>query len=110
MNLDNDQLKELKSLFELGISVESISIVVAFCLKHDRQETLHKFRKLLEEFNSSLSAADKQELENDLKMFIDAKMADVARELKTSLTQEEINDFLKELKQIEPNSATLFQK
>src|SRR4030042_6711325 len=108
MKLDANQIKELRTLFELGISVESLSVVAAFCLKHDRHETLKKLHQLVKEFNSSLTSNEKQELENDMKVLIEARMADVARELKTSLTDEEISDFVEELKSVTPTPTTLF--
>lgn len=100
MNSLEPQTTTLKSITELGLFIQTINVLIIFCLKHDKKEILEKLKDLLLAFNESLSEEEKKEYQEDVEKMIKEKADRLADELVSSLTPEEADQVIGQLKTI----------
>lgn len=97
MDLADQELKDLKNLLEIGLAVESLSVIMAFCLKKEKTDTINKIKKLVTEFQESLTEPEKKELAEDMESMMRAKTEQIFSNLESTLTPEELNELLTSL-------------
>lgn len=100
MNKKDEQTQDLKAVLEVGLAVQTIAVIVSFCIKRNKLEFLSKLNELIASLNNSLSDEEKKELRSDLDRMIKQKSEDFLIQLGSELTEEEINKALSELKSI----------
>ena len=98
--MNDEQKKDLKAVLEVGVTVQAISTIVAFCIKKGKTDFLTKLNGLIEELNKTLTDEEKEELRKDMDAAMDQKAEEFLTELGTELNEEELDKVVSELKTI----------
>ncbi len=78
-----------------------ISVIAAFAIKKGKEDFLKKLNDLLLEFNTSLSEAEKKELQEDTNRMIEIKAEELVTSLGEELSPEELDQVVDEMKNLE---------
>lgn len=104
--MDDTQKKEdnakenLKAVLQVGLTVQMVSVIVAFAIKKGKEDFLKKLNTVLLEFNQGLSEEEKKELTEDTNRMIDTKAEELVESLGETLSPEELDEAINEMKQL----------
>jgi flagellin-specific chaperone FliS len=103
--MNDEQKKNLKAVLEVGVTVQAISTIVAFCIRTGKTEFLTKLNKSIAELNKTLTDEEKQDLRKDMDAAMDQKAKEFLTELGAELSEEELDKIVSELKSLASNQA-----
>lgn len=100
-NTDVNVAREnLKAVLQIGLTVQMVSVIVAFAIKKGKEDFLKKLNGLLLEFNGGLSVDEKKELQEDTNRMIETKAEELVESLGETLSEDELKQAVDEMKQI----------
>jgi len=91
--------KNLSSIVNVGLFSQYVATSVLFSAKTEKHEMLRKFKKLVEEFENTLTEEEKKQWQEDIERMMKNKTNSILEEMRKSLSDEEIQKFLSKLKQ-----------
>lgn len=92
--------EQLKAILQVGLTIQMISVVIAFAMKKGSEDFLRKLNDLLLEYNTHLSPEDKKELADDTNRMIDQKAQELVESLGEQLSPEDLQSVIDEMKHI----------
>ncbi len=108
---DDTQLEsareDLQAVLQVGLTVQMVSVIVAFAIKKGKEDFLKKLNDLLLEFNQGLTEDEKKELSEDTNQMIETKAEDLVESLGEQLSEEELKAAIEEMKQIAQQPTTV---
>ncbi len=108
----DSESQEISKLLEIGLSLEAINASIAFCVKHDKTQTLREIKTTMKTFMDSLTEAEAHEFAQDLDQAMKRKADQLADELSLQFSDEELNLTMTKLKDAftQPGKPKLFSK
>lgn len=109
-NLDIDQQSEndqnkmakenLKAVLQVGLTIQMISVVIAFAIKKGKTDFLTKLNQIILEMSNALTEEEKKELQEDTDTMIAQKADEMIKLMGENMSPEEIVQAISELKDI----------
>lgn len=96
----NTERENLKAVLQVGLTIQMISVAIAFAMKKGKEDFLKKLNDLLLELNNGLSDEEKKELGEDTNRMIDQKAQELVTSLGEQLSEEELKAAIEEMKNI----------
>jgi hypothetical protein len=93
-----DEQNNLKSVLELGLTLQTVLAIIAFGAKNGKEEFLKKLNDLLVEFQGSLNDDEKKELKADVDRMMDQKAEEFLTQVGLEAGEEGIDKAVEEIK------------
>lgn len=101
---ENDQNKmakeNLKAVLQVGLTIQMISVVIAFAIKKGKTDFLTKLNQIILEMSNALTEEEKKELQEDTDTMIAQKADEMIKLMGENMSPEEIVQAISELKDI----------
>ena len=99
MPLTDQDKKTTFSIVELGLFLETVTVMLSFCVRFNKSETLKRVKEIVDSFPDTLSESEKVEYQKQGDRMIQKKGEKLLEELKKEFTPEEIKEMLPQLLQ-----------
>lgn len=98
--IDSDAQKQnFKKVLEVGLMVQTISVIVTYCMKNGKKEFLEKLNEIITELYDSLGEKERGELKADVDAMINQKAEEVLSELSLELPEDEVEKVVEQIKE-----------
>lgn len=97
--------ENLKAVLQVGLTVQMVSVVVAFAIKKGKEDFLKKLNDLILELNGTLSEEEKKELQENTNRMIEIKAEELVESLGVTLSEEELKYAVDEMKNLAQETA-----
>ena len=104
MDQQTSDTADLKSVLELGLTLQTILAIIAFGVKKNNEDFLKKLNSLLVEFQSSLTDDEKKELKADVDRMMDQKAEEFLTQVGLEAGEEGIDKAVEEVKKLATQS------
>lgn len=92
--------ENLKAILQVGLTIQMVSVIVAFAIKKGKTDFLTKLNELILEMSKTLSDDEKKELQTDTDTMIAQKADEMIKNMGENMSPEELEQAISELKDI----------
>lgn len=92
--------ENLKAILQVGLTIQMVSVIVAFAIKKGKTDFLTKLNELILEMSKTLSEDEKKELQTDTDTMIAQKADEMIKNMGENMSPEELEQAISELKDI----------
>ncbi|MCS7092543.1 MAG: hypothetical protein NZM26_04285 [Patescibacteria group bacterium] len=90
----------LRTVLQVGLTIQMISVIIAFAVKKGKTDFLTKLNQLIVEMSKSLTEEEKKELQSDTNAMIEQKAEEMIKQMGESMSPEELEQAINDLKEI----------
>ena len=94
---DQNVREAIKKAFELGIAAETAKLLVAFCVKHNKETILAQLQSIIKAFEESLTPDELKKFQSELEASVDRRIEELAENLAATYPPQEVDQILSEL-------------